>query len=151
MKLRPKLYVHIVTKVTRGKGDWMRKLLLVSLSVLVLTACGLGEQYVYEGESEHWEASFTASKDGAAVTREFVLTYKGELEELAEIDQLRYSYDAGRFGSETGRDFGGDPPSEKQFTSRDSGNGELLMSGDEVVEVHVRWGDKEETMELRSE
>ncbi|PKR76873.1 hypothetical protein CEY16_13760 [Halalkalibacillus sediminis] len=133
----------------------MKKLMLCGLlfllSIMLLAGCAFSEEHVFEGESDNWEGDLTVSKSGGVTTEDFVLTYKGDLEELADIGRLQYSFEY--LGASTGYtlNFDGEGPSEKEFTNSASGAEEISISEEEVVEVSVEWGEHEEQMVLRSE
>lgn len=115
--------------------------------------------YTFKGESKHWTAVFhvdgeevfyeeeEVTKRDRKVESEFRLTYKGELDELASVKDIRYEYRTPR--SSTGRSLRLDdaPLREKVFT--DSGN--TLVREDEIIEVTVEWGDSTETFTLEAE
>ena len=74
---------------------------------MLLTACSetTNNDYIFSGESEHWEAEYSykgteqwGEKDGQKTYSnedgyEFILKYKGSLEELSSLQKLEYSYE----------------------------------------------------------
>ena len=74
---------------------------------MLLTACSetTNNDYKFSGESEQWEAEYSykgtekwGEKDGTKTYSnedgyEFVLKYKGSLEELSSLQKLEYSYE----------------------------------------------------------
>lgn len=119
---------------------------LVLFSFIFMVGCSFGEEYVFEGESEHWESYLKVSEAAGAKTEEFVVKYKGEVEELSNIEEIQYSYDASRTSEKTTRTFGNEPPKQKVFSS----SGSSLIGEGETIKVTVKWGDNEETMELNN-
>ncbi|CDQ21233.1 hypothetical protein SAMN05192559_1123 [Halobacillus karajensis] len=117
---------------------------LAFLFFLFLVGCSLGEEYVFEGESEHWESYIKVSESSGVKTEEFVVKYKGELKELSDIEEIQYSFEASKTSAKNTRTFGGEPPKQKEFSS----SGSSLIGKDETIEVMVKWGENEETMEL---
>lgn len=128
----------------------MKKILvsgsLALFSFILLVGCSFGEEYVYEGESKHWESYIKVSEAGGEKTEEFVVKYKGEVEELSNIEEIQYSYEASITSGKATRTFGGESPTQKEF----SFSGSSLIGEDETIEVIVKWGDNEETMELNN-
>ncbi|UOQ49829.1 hypothetical protein MUN88_07075 [Gracilibacillus caseinilyticus] len=143
----------------------MKKFLsLLCLSVVIVVACSevTHHDYTFTGESEHWEAEYVyegtekrREEDGVEsysneMDYEFILTYKGTLEELSPLERLSYSYETTSSGGESTRTFN-EPPSKVTFTKRGGSTGSSVMSKDEVIQVTVKWGEAEELFELRNE
>ena len=127
---------------------------------MLLTACSETTtiDYKFSGESEHWEAEYsykgtekwgekyekkTYSNEGGF---EFVLKYKGSLEELSSLQKLEYSYET-RSGSMKRNEEYSEPPSTVTFS--DLGRGGKVWE-DEVIKVNVKWDDFEESFELHN-
>lgn len=141
----------------------MKKILTVLFTIMVLTACAetTNNDYKFKGESEHWEAEYAykgtevwGEDDGKRTysnedSYEFVLKYKGSLEELSSLQKVEYAYKArSRYGS--GTEEYTEPPNELLFTSRGSSSGAAKVNDDEVIQVNVKWGDLEESFELHN-
>jgi hypothetical protein len=142
----------------------LKKILTVLFTIMVLTACSSAEtinnNYKFIGESEHWKAEYSYSgtelwgeEDGKTTysnedNYEFVLKYKGSLEEMASMKKLEYSYKTSA-GSGSGTEEFTKPPREVVFTSKGSSSG-AKVSEDEVIQVHVKWDDFEESFELHN-
>lgn len=77
----------------------------------------------------------------------FKLTYKGDLNELASMKQLDYEFKLGPTGGGSSSLTFDEPVSVKEFTARGGGTG-AIMREDMVVNVKVKWDDKEESFEL---
>ncbi|WP_240508100.1 membrane lipoprotein lipid attachment site-containing protein [Virgibacillus indicus] len=143
----------------------MKKILTIFFAMIVLTACS-GEEnqydYIFTGESEHWEAEYSFSgteiwgeEDGTTTYSnenrdEFVLTYKGTLKELSSLESLEYSYDTSAGGGSGTREFD-EPPKEVTFKSGGSTGNGAKVNDDEVIQVKVKWNDYEESFELHNE
>ncbi|MFJ5718294.1 hypothetical protein [Neobacillus sp. NPDC093127] len=155
----------------------MKKILTLLFTILVLTACTevtkneitkeeinkdevTYNNYKFIGESEHWEAEYiykgteTWGDNNGTKTYsnednyEFVLKFKGSLEELSSMRNLKYSYKTISSGGESERDFD-ESPREIIFTSKGSSNG-AKVSKDEVIQVNVKWDKFEESFELHN-
>jgi hypothetical protein len=143
----------------------MKKVILLLLFFIFISACtDNGEvtehKYLFTGEGEYWsaeleyEAEEVWDKDADDVNTYanesgyiFTLTYKGDLEELAPMEQLEYQYEKGTVGSGSSSFTFDEPVSDKKFTSRGGGSG-AVMRGDMVVYVDVKWDEQEESFEL---
>ncbi len=73
---------------------------------------------------------------------DFILTYKGSLDELASVRELSYEYGSTRLELKVEQPF-----RKKAFT--DSTN--KLPEKDATMEVKVQWGDKTETFTLTAD
>lgn len=128
---------------------------------MLLTACSetTHNDYIFSEESEHWEAEYSykgtekwggknesitySNEDGY----EFVLKYKGSLEELSSLQKLEYSYETNSSGGDSTKEFT-EPPSTVTFSSSGSGKGGAKVREDEVIKVNIKWDDFEESFEL---
>mgnify|MGYP005750233905 CR=1 FL=1 len=135
---------------------------------MLLTACNetttnetTTNDYKFSGESEHWEAEYSykgtekwGEKDGKKTysnedSYEFVLKYKGSLEELSSLQKLEYSYESISYSGESNVKFT-EPPSTVIFSSSGGSKGGLKVGRDEVIKVNVKWDDFEESFELHN-
>lgn len=139
----------------------MKKIITLLFTIILLAACSKTTYYDYKfsGESEHWEAKYFyngierwkgksesithSNEDGY----EFVLKYKGSLEELSSLQKLEYSYETNRGGGNIAEEFT-EPPSKVTFFSAGSGKGGPKLPEDEVIKVNVKWDTFEESFEL---
>lgn len=126
---------------------------------MLLTACSetTTNDYKFSGESEHWEAEYSykgtekwGGKDGKKTYSneggfDFVLKYKGSLEELSSSQKLEYSYET-IGGTKITKEFS-EPPSTVTFS--DLGRGATVRE-DDVIKVNVKWDDFEESFELHN-
>ena len=136
----------------------MKKLLIGLIALMILTACTDTTRYNYEftGESEHWEAKYSYEgiqkwgEDDGQVTYsnkdsgEFILKYKGTIEELSSMRELEYSY----LGVTNQQSFN-ESPTKVIFSSRDGSGGEKLEE-DKIIQVNVKWNDLEESFQLEN-
>ncbi|PEJ54385.1 hypothetical protein CN692_20015 [Bacillus sp. AFS002410] len=156
----------------------MKKILpLLLFTILTLTACtettdntknkvtdNKTTNYNYEfiGESEHWEAEYiyqgtetTRKNDKGVISYsnkdnyELVLKFKGSLKELSSMKKLEYSFKTNSSSGESKAEFP-EPPKERVFTSRGSSEGGAKVDKDEVIQVHVKWNESEESFELHN-
>ncbi|PIC67674.1 hypothetical protein CSV71_10410 [Sporosarcina sp. P21c] len=130
---------------------------------MLLTACSEtnNNDYIFIGESEHWEAEYTyngkekwGEKDGQTTVSyedhfRFVLTYKGPLKELSSLQKIEYSYETNS-GQGSGTEEFTEPPSSGIFSSSGGSKGGAKVEQDEVINVHVKWDDLEESFELHN-
>lgn len=80
---------------------------------------------------------------------EFVIKYKGSLEELSSLQKLEYSYETnGRSGEKT-EQFTVAPPTVI-FSTSGASKGGAKVSEDAVIKVNVKWDDFEESFELHN-
>ncbi|WP_260320108.1 hypothetical protein [Peribacillus simplex] len=150
-----------------------KKMTAVLVIMMALTACSIftdkGTEsetktkidYQFTGESEHWEAvySYKATeiwgKKGRQATHSskdnYVLTlkYKGSLEELSSMKHLEYSYETSSSKGSKREDYPA-PPSEKVFTTSGSSVNGAMKNKDEMIKIHVKWDDNDESFELRN-
>lgn len=130
---------------------------------MLLTACSetTNNDYKFTGESEHWEAEYVykgtekwGEKDGGKTysnedSYEFILKYKGSLEELSSLQKLEYSYETNSSGGDSTEEFT-EPPSSVTFSSSGGSEGGATVREDAVIKVNVKWDDFEESFELHN-
>lgn len=116
--------------------------------ILLLMSCSNREQYILENESEHWEAKLKVVVNKEGMRKDLLVTYKGELEELADIGRLEYSYSAAEFSGKSEVNFNGKPPQKKTFSAH-GGSNQRSFDRDQSVNVTIKWDGKEETMKLK--
>ncbi|MCD8511249.1 MAG: hypothetical protein LRY73_16195 [Bacillus sp. (in: Bacteria)] len=105
-----------------------------------------GEFYFY-GEKFYWDDDGDVTSS-AYYSDEIRLTYKGELVELATIEELEVSYQKPRGSNGSMRRTYEDyPPDSNEFTITGGGSGMNLIE-DDTVHVTVKWGDMEESFEI---
>ena len=141
----------------------MKKIITLLFTLMLLTACSetTYNDYIFSGESEHWEAEYTyngtekwGGKDGQRTYSNeddfrFILKYKGSLEELSSLQKLEYSYETNS-GHGSGTEEFTEPPSTGTFSSSGSSRGGAKVHEDEVIKVNVKWDDFEESIELHN-
>ncbi|WP_253702048.1 hypothetical protein [Bacillus sp. FJAT-27445] len=141
----------------------MKKIITLLFTIMLLTACSetTTNDYQFSGESEHWEAEYSykgtekwGEKDGKKTysnedSYEFVLKYKGSLEELSSLQKLEYSYETISSSGKRTEELT-EPPSTVTFSSSGSSKGGAKVSKDEVIKVKVKWDDFEESFELHN-
>ena len=82
-------------------------------------------------------------------SHEFVLKYKGSLEELSSFQKLEYSYETNGSSGDRTEEFT-EPPSTVIFSSSGASKGGAKVREDEVIKVNVKWDDFEESFELHN-
>jgi hypothetical protein len=142
-------------------GVKLKKILVLLLStIMVLTACSetINSDYKFVGESEHWEAEYSykgteiwGEDDGQRTysnkaNYEFVLEYKGSVEELSSLKKLEYSYKVNSQGASGAQEYT-EPPRIVIISSKGSAT---KVNEDEVIQVNVKWDDFEESFELHN-
>ncbi|MFS0574285.1 hypothetical protein AB1K83_01490 [Sporosarcina sp. 179-K 3D1 HS] len=136
----------------------MKKIITILFTIMLLTACSetTYNDYKFSGESEHWEAEYVykgTEKWGGKETYSnedsynFILEYKGSLEELSSIQKLYYSYETNSSNGYRNEEFT-EPPSTVTFTSSGRSEGGAKVHEDEVIKVIVKWDNFEESFEL---
>ena len=130
---------------------------------MLLTACSetTNNDYKFNGESEHWEAEYSykgtekwGEKNGTKTysnedSYEFVIEYKGSLEELSSLQNLEYSYETNHSGGKKTEQFT-EPPQTVIFSTSGASKGGAKVSEDAVIKVNVKWNDFEESFELNN-
>ncbi|MFC5590773.1 hypothetical protein ACFPRA_17880 [Sporosarcina soli] len=140
-------------------------MLTALLTVLFLTACSNQEvsdyDYSFTGESEHWVAEYFVQgtekwgKKNNSVTYSnessyiFTVKYKGTLEELTPVKTLEFAYETIMSSGSKSMEFD-EPLTEVVFTTSGSSKGGAKVGEDEVIQVHVKWDDAEESFELHN-
>lgn len=133
----------------------MKKIIISFLTVMLLTACSntTYNDYKFRGESEHWEAVYAHKgtdrnkSNSNETSHEFILTFKGSVEELSSFHKLEYTYETTNGHVRNSEEFT-EPPSTVTFLSSAKGT---AVRKDEVIKVNVKWGDFEESFELHNE
>lgn len=139
----------------------MKKISALVWTLLLLTACSetTNNNYIFSGESEHWEAEYTYNgiekweeKDEQKTYSNedefrFIVKYKGSLEELSSLKKLEYAYETKSSKGSSTEEFT-EPPSSEMFSSSGSSKGGAKIAEDEVINVHVKWDSFEESFEL---
>ncbi|WP_257008201.1 hypothetical protein [Bacillus sp. FJAT-45350] len=142
----------------------MKKIITLLFTIMLLIACSetTTNDYKFSGESEHWEAEYSykgtekwGEKDGKQTysnedSYEFVLKYKGSLEELSSLQKLEYSYETISSSGKSTEEFT-EPPSTVIFSSSGGSKGGAKVDEDEVIKVNVKWDDLEESFELHND
>lgn len=140
----------------------MKRICIALLTIGLLTACSdtTYYNYTFTGDSEHWKAEFrymgheTWGKDQGRTTydnfgsHDFELTYKGTVKDLSTMKVLEYSYRTNSVAGSRQEEFE-EPTRTIRFTSAGASNGTKVLM-DEVIHVHVKWDDQEETFELKN-
>lgn len=136
---------------------------MLFFTIMVLAACSevIHNEYKFTGESEHWKAEYAYNGkevwkdvDGTKTysnedSHEFVLTYKGTLEELSSLKKLQFSFETNSSSGRSVEEFS-EPPNEVTFTLKGGSGGGAKVAEDEVIQVLVTWDDLEESFELHN-
>lgn len=121
----------------------MKKLLFVVL-LFVVSGCLNHAYTVFEGESEHWSATYTVEEPGQDMNRKTLeMRYTGDNPEA--IRHVKYEYKAPG-GSGSGEMDG--LPGGRTLTAGSGGTG-MIPSTDSVIEVIIEWDGNKEEMELK--
>jgi hypothetical protein len=141
---------------------------MLALMILLLTGCLNKElihhNYTYKGESKDWIGGFEVrttqtfkeidEKPHYDTESEYIftLTYKGEIEDLLEVQELQYSYEYlyKRSGDTI------EKPNDKEIMYKEiiyrkSSEGIRIISRDDVIKVTVEVDGKAETFALINE
>ncbi|GIP44740.1 hypothetical protein J45TS6_31990 [Paenibacillus sp. J45TS6] len=117
--------------------------------------------YKFIGESEHWKAQYSYKgtekweEEGRRKTYsnedsyDFIIKYKGPLEELSSLQKLKYSYETISSSGDSTREFT-EPPLTDTFSSSGSSKGGAKVAENEVIKVNVTWDDLEESFKLHN-
>jgi len=132
-------------------------------TIMLLTACSetTKNDYKFSGESEHWEAEYSykgtekwGEKNGRKTysnkdSDDFVIKYKGSLEELSSLQKLEFSYETNFSNGGRTEEFK-EPPKTVIFSISGASKGAAKVGEDEVIKVNVKWDDLEESFELHN-
>ncbi|WP_273130884.1 hypothetical protein [Bacillus weihaiensis] len=122
----------------------MKRVGVLVFLLMLVVGCSTNStdyQYTFLGEGEKWEATFSVMGNETFKGKSyehhyedsFVLTYKGNIRELAPVKQLVYSYDSASSGGDAKLNFD-EPLTTKSFKNSSSGNGAKIQE-DEVMKV----------------
>ncbi|WP_180968093.1 hypothetical protein [Cytobacillus massiliigabonensis] len=141
----------------------MKRILTVLFAMIILNACSNEEiihyEYRYIGEGEYWEAEYVfkgtelwGEENGRGTysnenNDELVLKYKGSLKDLSSVKKLEYSYETSAGSGSNTREFD-HPPNGKTFKSAGSSKNGAKVNENEMIQVHVKWDDYEESFKL---
>ncbi|RYG72559.1 hypothetical protein EU245_10170 [Lentibacillus lipolyticus] len=110
--------------------------------------------HTLSGESKHWTAELQVKgervfyeeddvlKGKTEGGSEFILTYRGPLDELASVREISYEYGSTRTSLRS------DEPLQKKVFN---GSTNKLPEKDATIDVMVQWGDKTETFTLTAD
>lgn len=157
---RNSYYVGLLNLTWLGGVKLKKILVLLLFTIMMLTACSetINSDYEFVGESDHWEAEYSykgteiwGEDDGKRTysndaNYEFVLKYKGSIEELSSLKKLEYSYKVNS-QVESGTQEYTEPPRKIIIGSKGSA---IKVSEDDVIKVHVKWDDFVESFELHN-
>ncbi|CAG9623560.1 hypothetical protein [Sutcliffiella rhizosphaerae] len=144
----------------------MKKLILVLSVITLLAACSadasINFRYMFAGNSDNWEAEYIESGKkvfeningkntySSESADEFILKYIGNEDELKSVKKVEYSYKTSAGGGSEIRNFDKAPnKSDLIFKSDGSSVNGANVSGNENIQVIVKWDGKEETFELK--
>lgn len=139
--------------IYREGGSFISKSLkttsMIFILVMTIIGCIPEQSYTFEGESEHWRGVMRTPMNGDQLAK-LKLIYKQDLEKLANIDELIYSYEWGNNSGETTLHFKERSSVGKQYTVVTSKKSSEIEA-DDVIEVKVRWDGKEESFSMKSQ
>lgn len=145
------------------EGIKLKRIITLLLVITLLTACSetTNNDYKFKGESDHWEAEYsykgteTWGEDEGIKTYtnedsyEFILKYKGSLEELSSMRKLEYSYSTLHSNGKTKQEFT-EPTTTTTFSSSGGSTNGAKVNEDEVILVKVNWDNFEESILLEN-
>ncbi len=139
------------------KSVWI----FITIILTVLAGCSdkqlVEHIYTFRGESENWVGEYKvngtvtrSNEDGILRYRMYsnnilILTYKGSIETILEIDELSYSYQTSR--SRSGGAGTLTNPTQKQINHKSGGSGGIVRE-DEIIAVSIEIGGLTESFEL---
>jgi hypothetical protein len=142
-------------------------LMLIAAAIILFIGCSNKEvtshNYIFKGESDLWTAEYKV--DGtdswskvegklhyeSEATKVLTVTYKGDVSELHSVKHLEITYDTGTGGGKLTEDHDSDAPlSQKVFTFRSGGKGQLIPDKDEVIKVTINLDGDVQTIELKN-
>ncbi len=146
----------------------LRKIALLFIATLIIfMGCSnmdvTRHNYIFRGESELWTAEYKvdgtdswSKVDGklhyeSEATKVLTVIYKGDVSELYSVKYLEISYDTGTGGGKLTEDHDNDAPlSQKVFTFRSEGKGELMPDKDEAIKVTINLDGDVQTIDLKN-
>ncbi len=145
----------------------MKKVFLLVFTIMILAACSQDKttkyEYTFTGQSQYWtgdlivKGSETFGKKADKTTysnnenTEFVLKYKGPINEMEQVKTIKYSYK-----TNTGEGSGTEniskikPNDEIVINHKTASKGAAKIVKDEVVQVNVKWGENEDSFTLKN-
>ena len=119
--------------------------------------------YIFKGENESWVAEYSINgtqefieKDGSSnfkseCQKEFSITYKNDISELASIKNIVISYTSSTSKGEIVEDYKDGTQPEKTYKIQSSSTGGAIENKDDIIEVTVNIDGNIETFELKNE
>ncbi|QUI23631.1 hypothetical protein HZI73_15630 [Vallitalea pronyensis] len=136
--------------------------MIIIMIMTIITSCSKKEvvshKYTFEGESTNWIGELEVKiieniteKDEIVEydpeqKKEFILTYKGEIDDLKPLKELKYKFEY-RCGSGSGKI---EKHNTKVVSHNSSSRGGTLINQEEVITVTVEHGEDIEIFELKS-
>ncbi|QAS54473.1 hypothetical protein [Halobacillus litoralis] len=125
-----------------------RSIMVVIFLVILLAGCELDDRYVYEGQSQNWHAQLDYIEGDPGQTYDLYYTYKGELEDLSDVEEMIFSYEMENQSGNSTINFEGSPPDEKQYWNTISFQG-VDVEEMEQIDVAVEWKDQRESFQIK--
>lgn len=140
----------------------------VLLFLMIFVSCSKKDithyKYVYTGANDLWSAKYTVNEtvtftdnDGkldveTEAQNELVLTYQGDLADLAPVKHMEISYDSTTEGGTRVEEFSdGESISTKVFTLTSGGKNGALHSKDDIITVTINLDGDIQTFELKNQ
>lgn len=140
---------------------------IIILIVLGTTGCSkkdvINHNYTFKGENESWVAEYNINgtqefieKDGSSnfkseCEKEFSITYKNDISELATIKNIAISYASSTSKGEIVENYRDGTQPEKTYKIQSSSRGGAIESKDDIIKVSVNIDGNIETFELKNE
>ena len=124
-----------VSSSTNARGDSLKKIILLSLLMLILTGCN--EYLTYSGESDNWNGNYTTTinSDSGCENGNFLFHFKDKTKDIG-LENIEVDIDRGpklweeRF--------------ERNPISITTGSGCTIYNEDEGIRVTIKWDDDNE-------
>ena len=124
-----------VSSSTNARGDSLKKIILLSLLMLILTGCN--EYLTYSGESDNWNGNYTTTinSDSGCENGNFLFHFKDKTKDIG-LENIEVDIDRGpklweeRF--------------ERNPISITTGSGCTIYNEDEGIRVTIKWDDANE-------
>lgn len=129
----------------------MKKALLILAVVIVLglVGCKNDNLYVYKGENEDWKAELRLSQLDGKIKKEFILAYKGQADELENIQEISHRYETPTFNSQQRtHQYLTERTRDRVYRVVSEEDGKLFAEESDVIKVVVELDGESEVFEL---
>lgn len=134
----------------------MKKLAILLFTLTILVGCSNSEpnvtqEVIYTGEADSWKATIVnvISEDSEEADYTMTIEYKGDLSDLKNIHQIKYSYEYGLTETSRSEDRANDLNPKDTIVYEDIGKiEEYLINEQTIIPFKIEWNDRVEEFKL---